>query len=102
MNSDARALLIQDGDNVAVALEDIPEGAMVQVSGSSSGAFQVKALQPTPFAHKIAVRAVSKASPVIKYGAPVAAATADIEVGAWVHGHNAESIYARRPGKGKP
>ena len=88
-----RALLIHPSDNVAVALDEIPEGAAVQISVLERR-FELKALQHIPFTHKIAVRFIAQGDPILKYGATVAFATADIAAGSWVHGHNAASYEA--------
>jgi len=90
MKDTARALLIHPGDTVAVALDEVPQGAVVTITGSAD-TFQVKALELIPFAHKIAVLFVAKGSPIVKYGVNVAFATADIQIGAWVHVQNAGS-----------
>jgi len=95
-----RALLIHESDNVAVALEEIAAGAVVDVAGSKA-AVQVKSRQAVPFAHKIAIQPIAKSASVVKYGAPVAMATEEIQPGDGVHGHNARSIYAPQAGEGK-
>lgn len=94
METIARALLIHPEDNVAVALEDITEGSTVSV-GASADARHISARQTIPFGHKIAVSFIPMGEVVVKYGAPVACATAAIEPGMWVHTHNARSQYIR-------
>jgi altronate hydrolase len=44
--------------------------------------------QDTPLGHKIALRAIAAGEEVLKYGAPIGRATADIPAGAHVHLHN--------------
>jgi hypothetical protein len=92
-NQVAKALLIQIEDNVAVALEDLPRGSQITVLGGNAG-LCVGARQDIPFAHKMAVRPISKGEGIVKYGVPVAYATGDIEAGDWVHTHNAGSSFA--------
>ncbi len=76
-------LRITDSDNVAVALEAAPQG-----DSMPGGAH---ALQDIPAGHKAAVHDIGKGQTVVKYGAPIGVATADIPAGAWVHTHNVSS-----------
>jgi hypothetical protein len=88
----ANALLIDPGDNVAVALAEIAAGSAVIVSSVAS----LEAGEPIPFAHKIAVRRIPSGEAVLKYGVPIAFATRDIPAGAWVHEHNAKSYFVAK------
>ena len=90
--SNANVLLIDPGDNVAVALADIAAGSAVILSGVAS----LDAGEPIPFAHKIAVRRIPSGEAVLKYGVPIAFATRDIPAGAWVHEHNAKSYFVAK------
>jgi hypothetical protein len=94
-----KVLVIHPEDNVAVALEAIPALACATVLGGSA-MDQIHARTAIPFAHKIAVRPILARQPILKYGVPIAFATADIEPGDWVHTHNATSYFsARREGQ---
>jgi len=94
MEAKAKALLIDGRDNVAVALEDIPAGATVEIRGAEGRAVRVESA--VPFAHKIAVAPMNPGDSILKYGVPIAFATADIAAGEWVHEHNAKSYYAAK------
>jgi SAF domain-containing protein len=87
-----QALLINQEDNVAVALEAIPGGDEFTLVGGAAEV-RLRARQAIPFAHKIAVRPIAKGEAILKYGVPVAVAAADIAVGDWVHTHNARSSF---------
>jgi altronate dehydratase len=50
---------------------------------------------PVPFGHKLSLRAIRTGEPVLKYGARIGLATADIPAGAHVHIHNLASARAR-------
>ncbi|MCR5825452.1 MAG: altronate dehydratase family protein [Oscillospiraceae bacterium] len=76
-------LRIHPGDNVAVALTDIKKGETLSVDGVS-----VVAAEDVARGHKLALRAIAKDAPVVKYGNPIGLAKADIAAGAWVHVHN--------------
>jgi len=41
-----------------------------------------------PFGHKVALRAIARGEPVIKYGVAIGHATCDIAAGEHVHVHN--------------
>ncbi len=68
-------------DNVAVALKDIAKGETVEP-------VSITACAPIPRGHKLAVEAIEKDSPVIKYGQIIGFASAYISPGAHVHVHN--------------
>ncbi len=70
---------INENDNVAVALHDVPEGS------TENG---VTALENISFGHKIALFDIKKGEKLIKYGYPIGFAAADIKSGSWVHTHN--------------
>lgn len=94
MEARAKALLIDGRDNVAVALEDIPAGATVEILGSEARAVHVESA--VPFAHKIALTSMNPGDAVLKYGVPIGFATAGIAAGEWVHEHNTKSYYAAK------
>ena len=75
----SKALRIHPADNVAVALEAIDCGDTV---------LGVRAAEPIPAGHKIALENIAKNQTVVKYGYPIGTATEDIRPGQWVHSHN--------------
>lgn len=76
---------INEKDNVAVALQDIPAGAVLD------GFENMIALQDIPAGHKVAIAPVTENSEVIKYGYSIGTATKDILAGQWVHTHNVQT-----------
>ena len=78
-------LKVHPQDNVVVALGDLSVGDELV---SKEGALHLRARQPIPFGHKVAVVAIPKGQPVIKYGARIGVATRDIAPGEHVHTHN--------------
>ena len=54
------------------------------------GGKKIEAREEIPFAHKIALRKISKGGAVIKYGERIGRATRMIRPGEWVHIHNVE------------
>ncbi len=81
-------MVLTPGDNIAVAVRDIAAGETVELDGRP---VQVGAIVPT--GHKIAAKPIARGERVIKYGAPIGRATADIAPGESVHLHNLTSDY---------
>ena len=77
------AILLREGDDVAVAKQRIPAGTTLL-----QGELVVTLKTEVPPGHKIAVRAVKEGDPVLKYGQIIGYATANIETGEWVHTRN--------------
>ena len=76
-------------DMVAVALQPLAAGEAV-----SYGPGEVTLLSDIPMGHKVALRAIAKGEPVIKYGFPIGEATQDIPVGGHVHSHNLRTLLS--------
>lgn len=81
-------MILAPGDNIAVAVRDIAAGETVELDGRP---VQVGAIVPT--GHKIAAKPIARGERVVKYGAPIGRATADIAPGESVHLHNLTSDY---------
>lgn len=76
-----RHLRMTEKDNVTTLI-DAPEGDdMTLVGGGPAG-------RGVPFGHKVALSAIARGAPVIKYGVVIGHATADIAAGEHVHVHN--------------
>jgi hypothetical protein len=86
--TDRRLLLLDRADNVLVATSRIREGETVAVEGAA-----VTMPVDLPIGHKIARRRIASGEKILKYGAPIGSATADIALGAHVHVHNVKSDY---------
>ena len=83
MSEAVQAVRIHPADNVAVAVRTLPAGSEPAVGGE-----RVVLVEEVPAGHKLALRALARGEPVVKYGFPIGAATAPIAPGAWVHSHN--------------
>jgi altronate hydrolase len=81
------ALRISSADNVMIALEDVPAGAMLGISG-------VVAREPIGRGHKAAYQAIGAGEPVLRYGFPIGLAKTAIATGAHVHTHNVVTALA--------
>ena len=86
-------LLHETHDDVGVAVTDLKKGSIigtVTLEGKKNGT--VRLLDNVPLGHKVAMRALTKDKPVIKYGRPVGKAVKDIAKGAHVHTHNVKTL----------
>jgi len=89
----AKALRMNDRDNVATAISDLAIGEKVLVKDGKK--MQITLLAEVQFGHKFAVQPISKGDDIIKYGEVIGRATADIVKGEHVHVHNIESLRGR-------
>ena len=85
---DNRVLLLAAGDNIAVALREIPAGTTVTIGGVSLALGSA-----VDVGHKFAVRAIAAGEQVVKYGVPIGRAIRAISTGDYVHLHNLQSEY---------
>ena len=84
------ALVINERDNVATALEPLEAGVAVNAGGMT-----VTVVERIPRGHKVALRAIASGEAVVKYGSPIGTATEPIVAGAHVHTHNVASARGR-------
>lgn len=79
----AKFIKINPDDNVAVCLEAALAGESVNIDGQP-----ISLKKDIPVGHKVALQRIATNADVIKYGAPIGHALADITVGEHVHTHN--------------
>lgn len=79
-------LKIHENDNVAVAIETIPAGSEVSVSGET-----ITARTEIPAGHKMALRDIAEGEQVIKYGCPIGNTKEAVKKGDWIHVHNVKT-----------
>ena len=90
MGRRAKAILIDERDNVATVL--LPLGAGTNVKLDIAGRTErVTLLSAIPAGHKFALRQIESGAPVVKYGEPIGEAAARILPGEHVHVHNVAS-----------
>ncbi|MCR5323368.1 MAG: altronate dehydratase family protein [Lachnospiraceae bacterium] len=77
-------ILIDPADNVAVILDPVTAGTVLEDIG-------ITVTQDIPAGHKCAIRDIAAGEPVIKYGNPIGNAKEDIKAGSWVHTHNVKT-----------
>lgn len=78
-------ILLDPRDNIAIALQELPVGALIEQPDLQS---PLKVVTPIPRGHKIALIDIPKGAPIIKYGERMGHTTTAIERGAHVHTHN--------------
>ncbi len=86
--TDKRLLVLSPDDNVAVVLRALSGGEAILVSG-----VVVEVPIHVAVGHKIAIAAIADGESIVKYGAPIGSAIADIRIGDHVHLHNICSNY---------
>ena len=92
-----KALLLDPVDNVATLIADAEAGDEITLCNTKDEVTgHIKAEEPIPFAHKIALSAIKEGEPVIKSGVRIGMATAKIGAGEYVHAHNLISIEGMR------
>jgi len=82
-------LRLHQDDNVVTAIRELQPGDQLRAEITLP---EIRARQPIPFGHKVAIRPIAKGEHVIKYGASIGIATADIAIGEHVHVHNLASV----------
>ena len=80
-------LMINDNDNVIVALQTIPQGTEIVLEEGRV----VVAREDIPAGHKMAVAEIEEGTPVIKYGYRIGIAKEVIKAGDWIHTHNVKT-----------
>jgi len=82
-------LLLHPDDSVVTAIRDLAQGERLCAEALPS---ELCTRQPIPFGHKVAIRPIATDDHVIKYGASIGVATAEIAAGEHVHTHNLTSV----------
>ena len=85
---DRRLLLLSTADNVVVACENLQRGDVIHFDGA-----RVTVNSEAPLGFKIARRDLAPGDKVLKYGAVIGSATAEVRRGDVVHLHNMKSDY---------
>lgn len=92
----SNVIILDERDNVATAIEDIPQGGIVV---SRHG--ETATIEPIPFGHKVALTALPDGAEIRKYGESIGLALGAIAAGACVHVHNVDSQRGRGDRKSK-
>ena len=83
-----KALLIDQKDNVAVALTDLRAGDKCLVMEDGGRQYEVIIREEIPFGHKLALGDMKKDEAVFKYGEEIGRMKEPVTKGGWIHSHN--------------
>ena len=81
----------EEGDDVAVAVQDTAPGTARGAYLKSGVPFEVEVSASIPLGHKVALREVTDGEHVTEYGVPIGVARSTIAPGEHVHTHNLRS-----------
>lgn len=87
MSNEKNAIIIDPSDNVATAIDTLEAGDVAQTDVGL-----IELIQAIPFGHKFALVDIPRDAYVVKYGARIGRASADIRQGEHVHVHNVLDI----------
>ena len=76
-------LKINTADNVAVAIENLSQGEVLQIDGT-----EVQLQEEVPAGHKFALKPFAQGEDVIKYGYPIGHTLQPIAQGCWINERN--------------
>ena len=89
-------LVHNEGDHVAVAVQDVEPGTARITFMDSERAIELDVLEPVPLGHKVALADLGDGADVIEYGVRVGLTRRRIERGRHVHVHNLRSARWER------
>jgi (2R)-sulfolactate sulfo-lyase subunit alpha len=84
-------LVHNEGDDVAVAVDDIEPGRAVVVFMDSNRKQEVDVREKIPLGHKVALHDLASGADVIEYGVRIGLTRSGISRGQLVHVHNVRS-----------
>jgi altronate dehydratase small subunit len=90
MRSRRGIIIINEKDNVATALDELPVGTTVSVK-TEYRMEKIELIAHIPRGHKFALRHIDRGGAVIKYGETIGESTEEIPRGQHVHVHNVVS-----------
>jgi len=88
------ALIMNDKDNVATSIIDIPKNALVKTI-KADRTLETVLLDNIAAGHKFALGDIEGGTYIIKYGEIIGVASKEIKAGEHVHVHNVESQRGR-------
>ena len=82
------ALVLDQKDNVAVALTDLIAGEVCTVVEDDGKRYEVAVGEDISFGHKFALTDLRKDEEVYKYGEEIGKMKVELKKGCWIHNHN--------------
>ncbi len=96
MRSSTGIIVINEQDNVAVTLVELPAGTTVSIRPEQH-IEKITLISHIPSGHKFAIRHIDQGEAVIKYGEMIGRSTKTIRRGEHVHVHNVVSQSKGEP-----
>lgn len=87
-NGKRTALVLDQKDNVGVALTDLAAGDVCTVIEDGGKQYEVSVVHAIPFGHKFALADLAKDAAVFKYGEEIGKMKENLPKGGWIHNHN--------------
>lgn len=87
-NGKKTALVLDQKDNVGVALTDLAAGEVCTVAEDGGRQYEVTVIHDIPFGHKFALTNFAKDDAVFKYGEEIGKMKETLPRGGWIHNHN--------------
>lgn len=82
------ALVLDQKDNVAVALTDLAAGDACLVAEDGGRKYRLEVIENIPFGHKFALADLGQDASVFKYGEEIGKMKVPLKKGGWIHNHN--------------
>ena len=82
------ALVLDQKDNVGVALTDLAAGESCTVVEDGGRQYDLTVVENIPFGHKFALVDFITDQPVFKYGEEIGKMKTTLAKGGWIHNHN--------------
>ncbi|MDR3592496.1 MAG: UxaA family hydrolase [Negativicutes bacterium] len=82
------ALVLDQKDNVAVALTDLSASDNCLVAEDGGKKYEVTVIEDIAFGHKFALADLGQDAPVFKYGEEIGKMKTGVKKGGWIHIHN--------------
>jgi (2R)-sulfolactate sulfo-lyase subunit alpha len=84
-------LIHNEGDDVAVAVQDVEPGEVQAIYMDSDRAVTIRVTEAIPLGHKVALTDLGEENEVIEYGVRIGVTRQPISAGQHVHVHNIRS-----------
>jgi (2R)-sulfolactate sulfo-lyase subunit alpha len=84
-------LIHNEGDHVAVAVQDVAPGKSQAVYMDSDRAIIIEVAEAIPLGHKVALTDLEEGAEVIEYGVRIGITRQPIQAGQHIHTHNIRS-----------
>ena len=92
VKANARVIVLHEKDNVATALEDLPEGEIIFIVDRN---LYITLKNEIKFGHKFSLKDTPEGESIYKYGVPIGRLTNRVQIGEHVHLHNLVTLQRK-------